>query len=361
MSVLQKGSLIRNPHILYSFGGSRRYTQNSNLNLVDKLTEVQNRRLTHLKEESSRLKSDPLIKNRITSFKDFFGSVPNEALVPYGRAIEVLNKIKATHYVFTHGASRRQLCLNVLSVELFFQKQNNQFLKFQTLLRHPSLFSENNSLEWYKNNITGRDKMTDDHYRKFLISADYILENSSLEDSAVSRLLMPKKLVYSAYLQAEEKIIDEAFCSKEARVAFVKKFTKIKSKVYDDDDARDSFGDYYAICVQKSDFPLCGYIAKPYGEFVKVKDEKKELEKGQDNFSFFAPATSIIPFQVRLLAQKLIPPTNDSVKLKPENVTLVFPSIPDQKYFELVLEIRSLIAEYAPWLKSFDQSGKGSS
>jgi hypothetical protein len=316
--------------------------------LLARLTSIQESRLSNIKDELNRLNSDPKIRQGLSHFICLYGSLPEDLLVAYGRALQILKGIDETHYAFFHGASRRQMCLNILNTELVFQKEQDQYLKHNILLRHPALFSKENdrNIDWYKQNITGKRGKTDDDYRKFLISADFTF-NIDINESAISQLLNPKVLVNSAYLQTGSDVIKSIIQVEKSD--FAEKFEKISKRVYKSRESIEPLGDLYVICIPKANFSTYGYLSKPYGVPLKLDQaEKTVLENGQNEDSFFNFDCSSMRLQVRLLANKLIPSLTAKKKLNSDVITLIFPTMPDDDFEKIVNEIRTLVKTAMP-------------
>jgi len=86
-------------------------------------------------------------------------------------------------------------------------------------------------------------------------------------------------------------------------------------------------------CIPKETFSRFGYLSKPFGIPLNVSNEKEILERClNDDKAYWQD----VP-QVRLLAHHLVPS---------EMTTLVFPTMDDSKFFDLVFKIRSLSAKY---------------
>ncbi|MBS0656132.1 MAG: hypothetical protein JSR46_10170 [Verrucomicrobia bacterium] len=277
--------------------------------------------------ELERLNAHPVIREKIRNLNEFYGSTPREVQISFGRVLEVLEEVKQSHYVFSHGASRRQLSLNILNRALSSQEAS----PFETLLRHPSLFSgTDEDVEWYKENIKARKDCTDDSHRTFLISVDYILTNSSHNESAISHVLSPRRLVDMTYATTLHHLLNRGL---------IERFEKIVSKIYAKEDSYEPLGDLYAICIPKSEFSAYGYIAGPYGVALGLlHDEEAELENGQKSISFIEPYERDPVPQARLLGCKLASP-HHAVK------TLVFPTMADGALYELTNQIRNLALE----------------
>ncbi len=348
MHILQKTNLsyfaARNfgrykPNNLYP----KFYTQNQISSLRDRLQVIQNNRLSTLNEEFQRLISSETIRERIYDLNDYYGGLSKDALVAFGRSLEL--NISDTHYVCWHSACRKELPLRILFTELFFNTIKEPPLNFEILLRHPSLFSESEkslNVEWFKKNITGIEDKTDEFFRTLLISADYRWGNDGIDESALSFLLSPKKLSYKTYDEAKATVIKSIFPKLKNTQLFTEKFNAITSEVYPEDSY--DFGDLYVICIPKAEFNNLGYISIPFGIPAVLRESAEcELEKGQNNKSFIQNNNI---FQLRLLAQKMIPISSKYFdKLNPNLATLIFPTIPDEEYFALKQKIRNLISE----------------
>ncbi len=324
-----------------------------------KLKNLETCRLSDPIKELERLKKNPIIHDRLAKVNahyrtssSYFHELPMFHQIAYGRSLEVFEKIKKTHYVFHHGQPGGFLVLNTLT-KLLLEPIKPGFLKFETILRHPSslkeLKQEMHNVEWYKKTLTWEKirqttfmhEATDHKYTDSLVSVDGYLASTDESESALSCFY---NNAYRSGATIRDKVIAEIakyyFHDINIQRSFIEAYNNLTDKFI-------SSGNLYAICIPKKYFNECGYLSLPFGVAATInkKDISDILEKMQEEIIPSKCDSEKIDktfYQVRLLIHKLDP---EEVKI------FIFPSISDEELNNIVKETSNLIKLFRNYLQ----------
>jgi hypothetical protein len=258
-------------------------------------------------------------------------------LIAYARALEIFFLFEKTHYVFHHGQSGCGfLALNLLTKFLLEADQTKQFLKFETVLRHPvelKSISSAQTTDWYKQQISWKNlhKIRDKTLTNSLIAVDGYLPSIQQAESALSFFFTEAYGSYTEIRIKEPSIkaISEHFIfDKETKKNFIKQFNK-----FDESTTCLGKGNLYTICVPKEYFNECGYLSEAFGVPAELNKSISSVLEEMQNETI--PGKKLP--QVRLLTHKL-----DLNKVP----VFCFPAMRDHDYDNVVETVLDLVNRY---------------
>jgi hypothetical protein len=291
-------------------------------------------------KELDRLITNPTINRRlleVSKCEDCQFSMNHR--IAFGRSLEVFNIFKETHYVFHHGQCGAVfLPLNILT-KIVMDKQFNAIPSpHETFLRHPIQTQNiNRDIKFYTEHIKPGNihKHSDNIYTRELLSVDAHLSSTAMAESAFRHLIARGH----RGTHIRDIAINEIASLCNDKSNFLEEFNTVQDVIYN----LNWYGILYAICVEKSYFPQCGYLSVPVGiaypEEYKIKyynttNDDIILDKMQNTYEH---TCDYVTPQVRLLTHKLDP---QYVK------AFVFPAMTDDKYTHSVDLVQSVVNKY---------------
>lgn len=312
--------------------------------LFENLRAVQEKRLSDPHQELERLKKDPEITSRLL----YWNSSKSTDLfhrIAYGRAIEVYEHLKDTHYIFTHAQTNSFWLVSNIFKRVLLGKD---LLEFEVALRHPveCLSFQDRQAKWYQR--IRQDSLlrcSDEEYSTELLSADGYLSSDFYSESALSffKVSFPQGYSSTQKRLSLTTLAEHYLAGSSTRQKFLEEFHQLDHSIEPQRYPTDqSTSNLYLICIPKEEFSSCGYLSHKFGvpvnlqEFPHFKNQTEEtlLEKMQKEVS---PSASWP--QVRLL-------TNQLVALQDRTKTLAFSARPDADLHQIVNRVKILTEKY---------------
>lgn len=312
-------------------------------------------RYSNLNNEFDRLVSHPKVRRRLEIIDHFlkyhadiysplYLDMPRK--IAFGRALEVFEKFKNTHFTFFHGQpSIHFLPLNILKTSFLFWSNLDQLSKFSCVLRDPAnlqgLDVNIHNVEWYKSRITRINgyRENDEHHRTALIAADGYLVSTTCEESALYYFCGANTLVEKVAGESFYEIVNNHIIND--KKGFIDKFSELKELCVraQEQYTYEKGAILYTICIPKNHFSNCGYLSYPFG--IPIEINQNEVHPLLEQMQNEEEANKNFP-QIRILTHQL-----QSNKAQ----VFMFSTMPDGELEELIVKIRSLIREHWPLLK----------
>jgi hypothetical protein len=286
------------------------------------IVEIEGKRQADPKEELKRLNKIPSVQKLLSSIQSQLDKKPisTEALVAIGHSQELKEALSDTHYVFNHGQNMR-----LYTVVLFSKMIKKIFEAYSfdsyTALRHRNPLediADEKDIDYFIKELVGGFglrvsgtnrwiALTDNHFSKQLLSADFLLDNTTRCESAISFFALNEEnvaikdnrdfdrqlltTIAKEYIEQEDVV--------KALVDFALNLINPSSKE----------GNLYTICVPKEEFDESCYFSQPLGKSVEPS-RKLACRNHLDGGTEMQIEENLVPPQVRILANKLDPTKN---------------------------------------------------